>query len=68
MGDAIAIVSVVATASVAVAVALINAYFQARRAQSEGTGHRVEDLRQTIDDALRPSLEATVNLQFTMRA
>jgi hypothetical protein len=64
MADAVAIVSVASSATVAV----LNMAFQSRRARLEAYGHRVEDLRETIDQALAPVLNATMQLQFTMRA
>lgn len=67
MDQLVAIFSVISSAAVAIAVAVISGRQEQRRLREEAYGKRVDDLRTMLDDALTPVIRATMLLQFTMR-
>jgi hypothetical protein len=68
MSGAVAIISVAASATVAIVVALINGLSQARLARREALRARAQSLREILEQALDPLFQASIKLQFALRA
>ena len=68
VSDTAAIISVAASATVAIVVALITGLSQARLARQERARSRAQGLREILDKALDPLFQASIKLQFVLRA